>query len=95
MTDTTDDRSDPDDEQAATTTPTGDRTIRDYVLKGALALLVLLAVVATFQLYLSVSSVIGTWVDREFRPLFRAAFNLAVLLLAVLGISWLVRALTE
>jgi uncharacterized membrane protein len=98
MTDTDDattDDSTERDEQTPDADTIGESTIREYVLKGALALLVLLAVVATIQLYLSVSNVIGTWVEPRFRALFRAAFNLVVLLLAVLGISWLVRALTE
>jgi uncharacterized membrane protein len=98
MTDTDDATTDDSierDEQTPDADTIGESTIREYVLKGALALLVLLAVVATIQLYLSVSNVIGTWVEPRFRALFRAAFNLVVLLLAVLGISWLVRALTE
>jgi hypothetical protein len=97
MTDTDDATTDDSTERDEQTPDdaSGDSKIQEYVLKGALALLVLLAVVATIQLYLSVSNVIGTWVEPRFRALFRAAFNLVVLLLAVLGISWLVRALTE
>jgi len=71
-----------------------DRT-RSRLLKGALVLLVLLAVVATLRLYLSASAAIGTWVTHEYRPLVQAAFNLVVLAAAGLGIVAVLRRLTE
>lgn len=55
---------------------------------GLLAGLLILALVAAVGLYTAVSSAISTWVTREWRPLFRAAFNLVVLLLAGSGIAW-------
>lgn len=68
-------------------------TARRYLQWLAVALLALLAVVATFRVYAGASAAIGQFVAPEFRPLFQAAFNLAVLLLAVAGISVLLRRL--
>ncbi|MDZ7700988.1 MAG: hypothetical protein U5J98_02355 [Halobacteriales archaeon] len=64
-----------------------------YLLWAAVALLALLAVVATFRVYTSTSQAIGRFVAYEYRALFQAAFNLAVLLLAVAGITSLLRRL--
>lgn len=61
------------------------RTLMNY---GLLAGLLILALVAVVGLYTAVSSAISIWVTREWRPLFRAAFNLVVLLLAGSGIVW-------
>ena len=67
--------------------------LRETLFKVALGLFTLLAVVAVLQLYLSVGSVINTFISHEYRPLFRMAFNLVVLLAAGIGISWTVREL--
>lgn len=67
------------------------RDLVTYARYALLAGLTLLALVATFRFYFAVSSAIDLWVAREFRPLFQAAFNLVVLLLAAIGISWEVR----
>lgn len=64
-----------------------------YLMWTALALLAILAVVATFRVYTSTSTAIGRFVAPEFRPLFQAAFNLVVLLLSVAGITTLLREL--
>lgn len=64
-----------------------------YLMWTAVALLALLAVVATFRVYTSASTAIGRFVAYEYRALFQAAFNLAVLLLAVAGITTLLRRL--
>jgi hypothetical protein len=66
----------------------------ETLLKGALAVLVLLAVVATIRFYLSLSSAIATWVTHEYRDLAQAAFNLVVLLLTGVGISVVIRQLS-
>lgn len=76
------------------TSPTTDFEIRTNLYRGALALFVLLAVVAVVQLYASVGATIDRFIAHEYRPLFRAAFNLAVLLVAGIGISRCVRGLT-
>lgn len=80
--------------------PTTDRRIteedaRDLLLRGALVVLGLIAVIALFQLYSSIGAVINEWVAREYRPLFRAALNLVILLGAGIGISLVVRELTS
>lgn len=63
-----------------------DRVARylNYLLIGGLTLF---AVVAAVQFYLNASAAIGRWVAPAYRSLFQAAFNLAVLLVAVAGIS--------
>lgn len=68
-------------------------TARRYLMWVAVALLALLAIVATFRVYTSASSAISRFVAYEYRALFQAAFNLAVLLLAVAGITTLLRRL--
>ena len=69
------------------------RTVRRYLMWTAVALLAILAIVATFRIYTSVSTAIARFVTYEYRALFQAAFNLAVLLLAVAGIISLLRRL--
>jgi uncharacterized membrane protein len=90
-TDTTPDGSDA-PENAEETTTNG-RTVRQYANYAVLLVLGLLAFVAVIQLYLSVSNVIRTWIEPEYRSLFQAAFNLIVLLAAGLGISYQLRRL--
>ncbi|ESP88932.1 hypothetical protein [Candidatus Halobonum tyrrellensis] len=63
------------------------RNLRRYLNYAVLAGLVLLGVVAALQFYLAAGATINRWVAAEYRSLFRAAFNLAVLLLAALGVS--------
>lgn len=71
----------------------GDGNVVRYLYWASLAALALLAVVALLQFYLSVSRAVSIWVTREYRPLFQAAFNLVVLLVAGVGISLVVRQL--
>jgi hypothetical protein len=69
----------------------GDTPVRryvDYVLLGGF---LLLGGVAAISLYLSAGQVIADWVAPEFRSLFRTAFNLVVLLVVGVGISWQLR----
>ncbi|NIS31201.1 MAG: hypothetical protein GWO04_15220, partial [Actinobacteria bacterium] len=66
---------------------------RRYLMWAAVALLSVLAVVATVRVYTGASQAIGRFVAYEYRALFQAGFNLAVLLLAVAGISRLLRRL--
>ncbi|WP_137285083.1 hypothetical protein [Halorussus salinisoli] len=72
---------------------TTDFEIRTNLYRAALGLFTLLAVVAVIQLYASVNATINTFISHQYRPLFRAAFNLVVLLVAGIGISWSVREL--
>jgi hypothetical protein len=62
---------------------------------AVLAGLLLLAFISVVQFYLSAQSAINTWITPEFRAPFRALFNLVVLLLAGLGISYQIRRLTR
>jgi hypothetical protein len=93
MTDTTTqtDRTEPlDERQDDAVDPTragGGRDLRAWLDRVALAGLVLLALVAGLRFYLAASTTIDRWVVREYRSLFHAAFNLALLLLAAYGIS--------
>ncbi|WP_158055895.1 hypothetical protein [Halorussus halophilus] len=72
-----------------------DSDARTYLFRGALVVLGLVAVVALFGFYQSVNAVIDQFIDGRYRPVFRAAFNLVVLLAAGIGISWTVRELSE
>ncbi|MBP1987519.1 hypothetical protein [Halolamina salifodinae] len=106
MTDTTDTDIEPagGSESATGTDPAENRTDEgsddrsdlrrtlNYALLGGLSLL---ALIATIQLYLNVSSAINQWVTYEYRSLFQAAFNLTVLLLVSTGMVWQVRRLRE
>ena len=79
-------------DSAPTDEPADDgRDVRELLLRGALLVLSVLAVVALFQFYTSANAAIGEWIGREFRSLFRAAFNLLVLLATGIGISLVVR----
>lgn len=69
------------------------RDLTGLLNRAALVALVLLAVVAGLRFYLATSSTIDQWIVREYRSLFHAAFNLALLLLAGYGISVQVRRL--
>jgi hypothetical protein len=65
--------------------------VRTYLYRGALVVLVLLAIVALFQFYTSALNVIRTFVAPRYRSLFNAIFNLGVLLAAGIGISFVIR----
>lgn len=71
----------------------GGRDISTLLNRIALAALVLLALVAGLRFYLAASTTIDRWLVHEYRSLFHAAFNLALLLLAGYGISVQVRRL--
>ncbi|MDQ2072142.1 hypothetical protein ACODNH_17890 [Haloarcula sp. NS06] len=68
-------------------------TIAVYAQWAVFAILTLVALIATLQFYFSASSAIDTFVTDRYRPLFNAAFNLAVVLGCGLGLSVLVRRL--
>jgi len=69
------------------------RDVSRLVRYALLAGLTLLALIALVRLYFAVSNAIDLWITREFRSLFHAAFNLVVLVLAAIGISWQIRSL--
>ena len=62
-----------------------------YLRLGAIGLLSLLVVVSTVQLYTNASAAIGQWVSPDWVPVFQAAFNLVVLLLALAGLAAVAR----
>ena len=72
---------------------TGER-LAWFVQVAGLVVLGLLALVATFRVYFAASNAIRVWISRDFVSLFQVAFNLLVLLVAVYGISVLVRRLS-
>ncbi|MFB6176154.1 MAG: hypothetical protein ABEI99_03230 [Halobaculum sp.] len=82
------------DPERATTTGTASQT--DAVLGGrfrrwvnylVLAALAILALVAGVRFYAAVGTMIDRFVVREFRPVFHATFNLALLFLAGAGVT--------
>jgi len=83
----TDDSVDEDDANGSS------RSIAVYAQWAVFAILTLVALIATLQFYFSASSAIDTFVTERYRPLFRAAFNLVVVLACGLGLSVLVRRL--
>lgn len=72
----------------------GSRSLVEYVQWGLLAVLLLLVLIATFRFYFSASTAVDRFVTRQYRPLFQAAFNLVILLIAGVGLSLLVRRLS-
>jgi hypothetical protein len=65
--------------------------VLSYLQWGGLVALAILAVVAGVGLYTSLSAIIETWVADYYQPFARAAFNFAVLLVAVAGMFALLR----
>lgn len=64
-----------------------------YLQWGLLALFVVFALVAAVGLYSNVGRIIRVWVAQDYRPVFHAAFNLLVLLVAALGVRMVLRRL--
>lgn len=64
-----------------------DADVWRYLRLGAIGLLSLLALVATTKLYTNTSAAIAQWVAPTYVPVFQAAFNLVVLLLALSGLA--------
>lgn len=87
---TPDDRaeSNPDRSGRSTTTSTSTTDVRRYLQYALLAGLSLLAFVAALQFYVNAAAAIDQWIAAEYRSLFKAAFNLVVLLVAGAGIAW-------
>ncbi|ARS90568.1 hypothetical protein [Natrarchaeobaculum aegyptiacum] len=69
--------------------------VRRLLAWGALAICSLLVVVAVIQFYGSVTDAIDLWIDSRHQPIAQAAFNLVVVLLSLIGISALLRELSE
>lgn len=82
--------------ETTTTAPTSsgpNRNVARYVNYAVLGGLCLLAFIAALQFYFSTSQAINTWVTREYRSLFQAAFNLVIVFLAGTGIAFQLRRL--
>lgn len=80
-------------EPADGTADDGSSRVGEYLLKGALVMLVVLGMIATLQFYLHAQTAIGRLVALDYRPLFLAGFNLVVLLAVGIGIAQAVRRL--
>jgi hypothetical protein len=95
-TDTTDDAPTADPSPAgsdASGPMDGEMSVFEQLQWGALVLLIVAAIWATAQFYLSATRAIEVWVGTGYQPVVMAAFNLAVLLSAVAGIARLARRL--
>lgn len=69
----------------------GGRSATSYLEWGAFAVLTALALVATYRFYLTASRAIEIWFTADYVPVLQAVFNLVVLVVAVTGLSVLVR----
>ena len=58
-------------------------TMEEYFKRGVFIIAMLLLFVSTFQLYFSMESIIRTWLEYEYVSIFRAFYNLGVLLVCV------------
>lgn len=65
--------------------------VERYVRYLLVAGLSLLALIAMLRFYFAASATIDTWISQEYRSLFQALFNLALVLLAGAGIGWQAR----
>ena len=69
-------------------------SVRRTLAWAALVVCSLLALYALIQFYASSSAAIELWVEPRYEPLVQAAFNLVVLLCALVGVSLVVRELS-
>ena len=51
--------------------------------KGVFLIAMLLLLIATFQLYFSIESIINTWFEYQYVPIFRAVYNFIVLIVSL------------
>ena len=58
-------------------------TLDEYFKRGVFIIAMLLLFVATFQLYFSMESIIRTWLEYEYVSIFKAFYNLGVILICV------------
>lgn len=58
-------------------------TLDEYFKNGVFIIVMLLAFVATFQFYFSMQGVIETWFEYQYVQIFRALYNLAILVVCV------------
>lgn len=67
------------------------QTIVSYVQWALFVILVLVVLMATLRFYFAASNAIDQFVASQYRSIFQAGFNLAILLVGGLGLSLLVR----
>lgn len=73
-------------------TDTGDGPdLNEWVELGGLFGLIMLGAVAAVGFYTSAGTAISRLVTPEYEPIFQAVFNLVVLLIALIGVSLLLR----
>lgn len=77
MTETETEEADP---ESLTSESTNEKDAAWYFHRAALAVIVVLAVYVGFQFYWSTTAAINVWVPRDLVHLFKAVFNLALLL---------------
>jgi hypothetical protein len=65
------------------------RSVREYLEYVVLAVLVLFALLAAFRFYGHTSAAISEFISPAYRSLFKALFNLVVLLTSAAGIALL------
>ncbi|HJH29093.1 MAG TPA: hypothetical protein C5S51_05290 [Methanosarcinaceae archaeon] len=58
-------------------------TMEGHFKQGVFIIAMLLLFVATFQLYFSMESIIRTWLEYEYVSIFKAFYNLGVILICV------------
>ena len=58
-------------------------TMEGYFKQGVFIIAMLLLFLATFQLYFSMESIIRTWLEYEYVSIFKAFYNLGVILICV------------
>ena len=66
-----------------TGTTTTKSTLEELFKKGVFIIAMLLLFVATFQLYFSMENIIRTWLEYEYVSIFRAFYNLGVILICI------------
>jgi len=64
-------------------------TLARYLQLGAVAVLSLLTLIATFRLYQNGSRAVSLWVSPAYEPFFQAGFNLVVVLISVSAVAFL------
>jgi len=79
--------SDSDNAETAEQTNARTRRIREYLEYTGLAVLVLFALLAAFRFYGHTSAAISEFISPAYRSLFKALFNLVVLLVSAGGIA--------
>jgi hypothetical protein len=57
-----------------------EKTAEDHFRNGMLALVGIIIALATLQLYFSVSEIISTWFEYQYRPIFKSLYYLFVVL---------------